>query len=339
MWIKMNGLKLKWEDPHWLKQAHEWIHAQTNSHHIKITGPIEQPHVYPWSTVLRVPTDAGALFFKATAAETVYEAALTQKLAGWFPDRMPEFVAVDTARGWMLMRDGGQRLRESIRPTKDITPWNQVVPLFSELQVEAIDHVPELLDVGVPDWRLARLPELYSQLLADADAIRVDQEKGLTSEEFHRLQALAPRFARICTDLAAFGIPETVNHGDFHDGNVLIRDGRITLFDWGDGNISHPFVSLRTFFVSIEISLELEDYSFTPEMQTLLDNYLEPWSRFASKEDLLAAFNLSRCVSAIVKALAWHQTVSPLEGPLHDEYIHIVPELFREFVMYEKALL
>src|SRR5688500_521736 len=131
----MNESKLQWEDPNWRKTADEWIHAQTSSRDIKITGPIEQPHVYPWSTVMKVPTSEGFLFFKATAAETVYEAALTQKLAGWYADRTPQFVAVDTARGWMLMRDGGERLRESIRPTKDISPWYQVIPLFSELQI------------------------------------------------------------------------------------------------------------------------------------------------------------------------------------------------------------
>jgi hypothetical protein len=73
--------------------------------------------------VLHVPTNQGKLFFKATAQETIYEAALTQSLSRWFPDCMPEFVSVDTGRGWMLMRDGGQQLRASIRPTQDITPW------------------------------------------------------------------------------------------------------------------------------------------------------------------------------------------------------------------------
>jgi hypothetical protein len=334
----MTESKLRWEDPAWRADAEAWIQSQADRHNIKITGPIEQPHMYAWSTVLRVPTSEGTLFFKATALETIYEAALTQKLAQWNPDRLPDFVAVDTSRGWMLMRDGGEALRASIRPTKNIEPWRPVIKLFSEMQLNTADHIDELLDLGVPDWRLARLPALYDQLLADKDAIRVDQPKGLTSEEFNLVQSMAPRFAQICDELAAFGIPETVNHGDFHDGNVLVKDGRVTLFDWGDGNISHPFVSLRTFFVSIEISLELEDYSFTPEMGSLLDVYLGPWTKFGSKEQLMRAYFLSRCVASIAKALGWHQTISPLEVELREEYAHIVPELFREFVEYEKRL-
>ncbi len=334
----MTESKLQWHDPAWLRQVHDWIHIQTAKLNIQITGEIEQPHVYPWSTVLRVPTDQGILFFKATAAETVYETALTQQLAEYYPSCLPEFVATDKTRGWMLMRDGGEALRASIRPTKDIVPWKPVIKLFSEVQVGCIEHVPELLTLGIPDWRIVHLPELYAGLLADAESIMVDQPKGLTSEEFNRVQERAPRFAQICDQLAAFGIPETVNHGDFHDGNVLVNDGRITLFDWGDGCIAHPFISLRTFFVSIEIALELDDYSFIPEMQDLLEVYFEPWEKFGSKEKLQEAYFLSRCVASIVKALMWHGTVAPLNGPLREEYAHIVPELFREFMEYEKRL-
>jgi hypothetical protein len=334
----MSETRLKWEDGIWLKRVHEWIRAETSKQSMEITSPIEQPHIYPWSTVLRVPTNEGNLFFKATAAETIYESALTQKLTELYPKAMPELIATDTTRGWMLMRDGGQVLRASIRPTKDIQPWKPVIKLFSEVQAGCVEHVSELLALGIPDWRLTHLPKLYSELLADEDSILVNQPKGLTSEEFQRMLQLAPRFAEICEQLAGFGIPETINHGDFHDGNVLVQDGRITLFDWGDGCIAHPFISLRTFFVSIEIALELDDYAFTPEMQELLDIYLESWKKFAPKEKLLEAFSLSRCIASIIKALMWHKTVSPLTDPLRQEYAHIVPELFREFAYYESKL-
>ena len=335
----MSESKLHWEDPDWLKQTSDWLHNETSRQHIQITGSIEQPHIYPWSTVLRIPTDQGILFFKATAAETIYEAALTQTVAAWYPHCMPEFVAVEKNRGWMLMRDGGEPLRASIRPTIDVTPWTPIISLFSELQIGLAEHVPELLALGIPDWRLIHLPKLYAELLMDTDSLLLDKPDGLTSEDFRRVQELTPRFEQICDELAAFGIPETLNHGDFHDGNVLLgKNGRVTLFDWGDGCLTHPFVSLRTFFVSIENSLKLEDYSFTPEMTALLHVYLQPWQRFGTMENLLYAYTLSRCVASIVKALAWHQTVSNLEKPFREKYAEIVPELLREFLEYEKML-
>jgi hypothetical protein len=333
-----NPSLLLWHNPDWLKQAHEWIHVRTEHHSIRIIGEIEQPHVYAWSTVMRVPTNEGTLFFKATAEESLYEAALTERLAGWFPDWMPELIAVDGTRGWMLMRDGGEQLRALIRPTQNLQPWEAVITRYAELQIGLSEHIHELLALGVTDYRLAKLPSLYSQLLAQEETLFIGQEKGLTRAEVQELQSLTERFEAICADLAAFEIPESLNHGDFHDGNVLIKDRRITFFDWGEASVTHPFVSLRTFFVSIEISLKLEDYSFTPEMSALLDRYLEPWQKFSSKEVLLAAYHLSKPVASIVKAHAWQETISRMDGSLREEYAWIVPDVLREFMLYEKKL-
>jgi len=331
---------LRWEDPVWLTGAHTWIHAETARSGIRVTGDIEQPHAYPWSTVLRIPSSEGTLFFKATAAETIHEAALTERLAAWFPDCIPELVAVDRSRGWMLMRDGGEQLRVRIRPSKDTRPWAPVIARYARMQIECSQHVPELLALGVPDWRLAKLPARFQELLEDTRILRVGQPGGLTIEELGELNRLLPRFDDICSRLSAVRIPESINHGDLTDGNVLVRGDRITFFDWGDANITHPFVSLRTLFVSVEISLELDgdDYGLSTEMMELLNVYLAEWEVLLPRHELDHAFSLSRCVASAVKALGWHQTVSPLEGSIREEYAWIVPEVLREFLIYESLL-
>ena len=102
--------------------------------------------------------------------------------------------------------------------------------------------------------------------------------------------------------------------------------------------MTHPFVSLRTLFVSIEIALKLDDYAFTPDMAVLLDRYLEPWQRFAPKEALRAAYRISKPVAAIVSALSWYKTISPLRDSLRTQYAWILPELLREFLFHENSL-
>jgi len=330
--------QLRWHDPNWQKQAHAWIRAEAERNSIQLTGEIEQNHAYAWSTVMRVPSSAGTLFFKATAPETIYEIALTERMAGWFPDCMPDLVAVDATHGWMLMRDGGEQLRASIRPMQDIKPWEPVITQYAELQIGLAKHVNEILALGIPDHRPTALPALYTQLLADTASLMIDQEKGLTSAEFQQLQKLTPRFEQICKDLSTFEIPDSLNHGDFHDGNVLLKNGRITFFDWGDASVTQPFVSLRTFFVSIEIALKLDDYAFTPEMSQLLDGYLEAWQAYGEKEALLSAYRFSKPVASIITALKWYQTIVRLEGALREEYAGIVPEVLREFLYQEKML-
>ena len=197
-----------------------------------------------------------------------------------------------------------------------------------------------MLAAGVPDYRLETVPSLYRELLADEQSLLIDQEKGLTTGEWRQIQGMTSRLEHLCLQLTGYGIPESINHGDFHDGNVLVRDGRVTFLDWADACISHPFMSLRTFFVSIEIALKLDDYAPpTPEMSALLDRYLEQWQSFASLTALRSAYLISRPVASIVKAANWHLTISNIgDTALRGKYAWIVPELFREFVVYEKML-
>lgn len=333
-----NKSPLLWIDPNWGKGVHEWIRAQAEHNDIRLTGEIEQPHIRHWSTVMRVQSNEGVLFFKATAPDKKNEIALTQKLAKWFPDLMTEVIAVDIPRGWILMRDGGDTLRSIISPAQDIKPWEPVITRYAELQIGLTEHVDEILALGIPDRRLAVLPSLFSKLLVDEDSLMIGWEKGLTVNEYHQLCDLMPHFERLCTQIAAFTIPESLNHGDFHDGNVLVKEGRVTFFDWGDADVTHPFVSLRTFFVSIEITLDLDDYAFTPGMAGLLDLYLKPFQRYASRSKLLKAYAISKPVASIVKTLAWYKDIIDMSDPMREEHCWIVPELLKEFLFHMKML-
>lgn len=47
----------------WLARAHAWIDARLAALGLARAGDIEQPHVTMWSTVLRVPTQGGPVWF------------------------------------------------------------------------------------------------------------------------------------------------------------------------------------------------------------------------------------------------------------------------------------
>jgi aminoglycoside phosphotransferase (APT) family kinase protein len=121
-----------------------------------------------------------------------------------------------------------------------------------------------------------------------------------------------------------------LNHGDFHDNNIFFQDGRFLIFDWGDCTVSHPFYSLRTTFVSLYWSLNLDEGS--PELDRLRDIYLEPWSTFEPTERLLEAFKLSQRLAAVNGALVWHRILSRTEGPAGEEFVGYIPSLLREFL-------
>ena len=118
---------LLWTDPQWLAEAYTWIRERLEALGVRPTGDIEQPHVRPWSTVMRVPTSGGDVWFKANIPALAYEAGVVGVLARTRPDLLPELAAVDLERGWMLMGDGGERLRELVERERNLERWLDVL--------------------------------------------------------------------------------------------------------------------------------------------------------------------------------------------------------------------
>ncbi len=136
--------------PHWLASATAWIDEQ-----VERTGEIEQPHIRPWATVLRVPTGDGTLWFKANVPALAHELPVIEVLASRFPAAVPELVALDEANNWMLLRDGGEQLREVIERERKLEHWLDVLPIYAELQIAAAADVDQLIARGAPDRGLA----------------------------------------------------------------------------------------------------------------------------------------------------------------------------------------
>ena len=74
-------------------------------------------------------------------------------------------------------------------------------------------------------------------MLDDLAALGVDEIR-------RRLEADAGGARRLRASSRRFGIPETIQHDDLHDGQVFVQDGRYLLLDWGDACVSHPFFTL-----------------------------------------------------------------------------------------------
>lgn len=316
--------------PGWLPAATEWIRAELGKQGIRVTGAIEQPHVRHWSTVLRVPTTAGSVYFKACAPVLAREPELVQVIAAWQPDLFLPLYAVDMTRGWMLMPDGGERLRSVIQADRDLGHWRNLLPRYGQLQIDSAHRADALLAAGALDRRLANLPELYKDLISDAALLRLDLPDGITSAEHTQLRRLAPQVAEMCRTLAAYAVPEALDHSDFHDGNIFYRDGRYIIFDWGDACITHPFCSLNVVLVSIENTLGLEPH--VAQVQELVDGYLEPWARFESRDNLRRALKLAGRVGMINRALTWHRVLSGADDNTRMEYAIAIPEWLREFI-------
>ena len=321
--------QLLWTQSDWLEEAGCWIIETLAQQAITVSGPIEQVHVRPWSTVLRVPTDGGDLYFKACAPVLSHEAAVTQALYHWRPDCILQVLKIDAPQGWMLMADGGARLRDAFGDGLDRGSWAEILALYGGLQIDLAGHVDELLQLGAPDRRLVLLPDLYRDLLADKEWLLIDQPQGLTTAEYRHLIDAAPQVTILCQRLASYAIPVSLHHNDLHDGNIFSTNGRTLFFDWGDSSITHPFFSLRTVFVSIEHTFKMDEGN--PFFTDLVQAYLQPWSAYDTAENLTAAHKLAQRLWSLSSAIKYKTQLSQLDS-IRNEYAGAVPSLLQEFL-------
>jgi hypothetical protein len=79
-----------WAARGWFAEAERWLGGAMATIGRPLTGPVEQVQVWDLSCVLRAPTAAGAVWFKAAAASPLFvnEGVVMAELAGLFPDRL-----------------------------------------------------------------------------------------------------------------------------------------------------------------------------------------------------------------------------------------------------------
>ena len=171
------------------------------------------------------------MWFKANTPELRHEVAVVERVSARVPDRVPPLLASDVERGWMLMADAGDRLREVSPRSGAWRAGTTCSPVPPELRSALEPDVDELVAAGVPDLRLHTLADAYDELVR-----RFEVEP--------RFRDAVRRVRDLVDELASYAVPETLQHDDLHDGQVFVKDGRNLILDWGDAVVSHPFFTM-----------------------------------------------------------------------------------------------
>jgi aminoglycoside phosphotransferase (APT) family kinase protein len=133
----------------------------------------------------------------------------------------------------------------------------------------------------------------------------------------------------MCERLASFGIPETIHHDDFHDGNIFIHDGRVIFTDWGESAVTHPFFTLVVIMRSVDNSMGVD---FSPESEQVRDMYLAHWASYGSPDVLKSVVKLAQRVGYVNRALTWKMSLAEMPPALRTEYAIAVPSYLKDFV-------
>lgn len=200
----------------------------------------------PWSYVGRFLTSDGTIYLKHTPSQLAIEVPILKLLHNQLNAPVPEVIAHNKKLTCFLMVDAGQSLRSILKKQFEETLLIKAIEQFTSLQFSVADNIDVLLDIGVPDYRLDKLPELYLQLLLKTDALIAD---GLSEKELRQLKGLHAIVSDTCEKLSTYAIKQTMVQPDFNDNNALIneRSNKITIIDLGEIVISHPFFSLLNF--------------------------------------------------------------------------------------------
>ncbi len=326
--------RLPWARNDWFDSASSWIYRQLHHLGIAETGPIEQVAVRMWSSILRVPTSVGDVYFKAAAPAFAFEPLLTQVLSERLPAHSPRVLAVESERHWMLMEDAGKTLRAVIEAAENSHRFADMLPQFAQFQIETVPLLEKLLATDCPDRRLDKMSALFEQTIADIPALLIGKEHGMSAEEYEQLRNFTPQVREMCSKLASYNIPATLHHDDFHPGNILVKGEHIIFFDWAESAIAHPFYSMT---IVIRYAKYVYEYN-EDALNHLRDVYLQAWTRFEPMERLIEAFQLALRLGILCRALTWHNAVAQLEESAKWAYEDSMPYWLRMFLNPELFL-
>jgi aminoglycoside phosphotransferase (APT) family kinase protein len=291
-----------WTSPSFVEEATAWSAGAAAERGLTLTGEWEQPHARPWSSAIRLESDGGRLWFKVNGPGTAHEAALTGALDAAVPGLVPEVLALDTGRGWSLMRDAGPVRRTVAGPDRLWEQWHTVITAYARAQRTLADHLDALRASGVHEVSPATLPQQARDVLAHLTARPIDAG-GLDSEQADRLAALMPTYDAWCAELAASGVAWSINHDDLHSGNICWNGDGPRIIDWGDAVIGHPFGTLQGTTNSIAWSAGLAKDD--PQVLAVRDAYLDEFADVGCRDDRERWTLLARRTGYVSRALSY----------------------------------
>jgi hypothetical protein len=264
------------------------------------TGPAEQRRTWGLSGIWRLPTAAGAVWCKQVPGFFAHEAPVIGWLGRVAPGTGPQLLGAD-----------GDRLLTADIPDSEV--WDPPIEVRQAslarllgVQTLALDRIDQLLAIGVPDRRAEALAERIATMVDRWSGELALDERAVASAA---VDALPASFAAI----AACGVPDTLVHGDFHSGNVLVHEAGQTIIDWTDAQIGHPALDLAAFLVGLTGA----------EQAVLSAQWAEHWRAAVPGCRPERAHELARPVAAFAQATAYDMFIllaEPDERIWHAKY-------------------
>lgn len=267
-----------WELPGWFIETTQEASSTLANLGYTLKGQFEQYRITQVGAVLRVETNKGRVYLKAS---TKREGSTVQCLSRFAPYLVPKPLHVNVEKEWFLMEDYGSEIERLGQ--EDCT---NISILYGKLQLASMEHISELLEAGI---RREGAEELFSRtkkMLEDNEIRKI----------FGGIEGFAPTDDGGRADLTKYlegvlgflknlyeerGLPLTVVHGDMYSGNMMKMDKGVehkyVLNDWGSAIIDLPFADVFGFQTHVVNGFK---------ENAALDPYLELWAEYGTVTQL-----------------------------------------------------
>lgn len=295
-------LRAPWERRGWYGKAERWMSDKLVEQGIQASGSVQQFKAgWPTACLLRVATVQGQVFFKASYDKPPGEARLTRFLSERWPDLVPEPLAVDERRHWMLLRD--YRMKKENRPPRE--SYAEFAATLGRFQVDAagcLENWHELTCPVMDEGLLLGEDGRLESLLGRADLLLASGPAAWNKGDRVRLRTAVRAAIRAVRVLCGYGIPDSLSHLDFRPDNFFLEDGKYRVIDWADVAIGHPFMA---FCQTLEYFERREREKSLPASEQAIDEpirnemeaaYLSSFEGLMPKGRLKAAFEQARAV-------------------------------------------
>jgi hypothetical protein len=138
------------------------------------------------------------------------------------PHRVLAPIAVDAARGWILLPDGGPPLADRVAGADLVDALAAVLRRYGKLQRDFAPEIEAALTLGVADMRPQVMPSRLDEALETVGRSLAGQDAGGDRDLLREIASLRETYRLWCERLATAPGGASLDHNDLHHWNMLV---------------------------------------------------------------------------------------------------------------------
>jgi len=285
----------------------------------------EQIKINALSAVYKAFCENNSYFIKVVPEIFQTELELTNYLAEKYPESIPEVILIDCEKRILVTKEiNGKMLYEF----REINPWKSALNSYAKIQMKEMANTDTLLKMGFLDRTMKKLRKHIDEITMNLEKVFGGLGSDLTKEEISLWNENVYKMKELTKEIENSKVKNSLDHGDFYCANIAISKDKSIIFDWSDGCVTHPFISLVPFFYECEFNQE--------EKESLLKTYLMNFTEFDSYENLRKEYELIKIISELHLAWTYYRITSSLIKELQWETIDSFYSCVRKVLKYFK---